>query len=138
VIWLLDEVDGLYDSVVSDPESWIEQRFIDWSDSISAGGEIDRDVAKRLRRILATARKLRAFWCGHVDRPDLEWRSRVDLALGPRAWRPVMDLAMLLLESDPSEDLFDRAADLFRIVTNQPYLDGIGYEKWSELHTPSV
>lgn len=138
MIWLLDEVDGLYNSVVSDPESWFEQRFIDWSDSISAGGEIDRDVAKRLRRILSTARKLRAFWYGHVDRPDLEWRSRVDLALGPRAWRPVMELAMLLLESDPSEDLFDRAADLFRIVTNQPYLDGIGYEKWSELHPPSV
>lgn len=136
MIWLLDEVDRLYDSVVSDPESWIEQRFIDWSDSISAGGEIDRDIAKRLRRIITTARKLQTFWHGHVDRPDLAWRSKVDLALGPKAWRPVLDLAMFLLEAEPTEDLFDRAADLFRMVNNQPYLDGIDYEKWSEHHTP--
>jgi hypothetical protein len=138
VIWLLDEVDGLYHSVVSDPESWIEQRFIDWSDSVSAGGEIDRDLAKHLRRILATARKLGRFWRDHADRPDLAWRSKVDLAFGPRAWRPVMDLAMVLLESDPSEELFDRAGELFRIVNNQPYLDGIDYENWSEHHTRSM
>jgi len=138
VIWLLDEVDRLYEGVVTDPDGWMEQRFIDWSESVVAGDDIDREISKHLRRVLATARKLRAFWEDHADRPDLGWRSKVDIALGPRAWRPVMNLATILLESRPNEQLFDRTAGLFRIVNNAPYLDGIDYEKWSERHTPPV
>ncbi len=138
MIWLLDDVDRLYEGVVSDPDTWIEQRFIDWSESVVSGGEIDREISKHLRRVMVMARKLRAFWADHADRPDLEWRSKVDIALGPRAWRPVMTLSMALLESHAGEDLFDRTAGLFRIVNNAPYLDGIGYKKWSERHTPSV
>ncbi len=138
MIWLLDDVDRLYEGVVTDPDSWIEQRFIDWSESVISGGEIDREISKHLRRVMATARKLRVFWADRPDRPDLEWRSKVDIALGPRAWRPVLNLATVLLDSDPEEELFKRTAGLFRIVNNAPYLDGIGYEKWSEHHTPSV
>ncbi|MCL1597671.1 MAG: hypothetical protein M3094_00695 [Actinomycetia bacterium] len=138
MIWLLDDVDRLYEGVVMDPDSWIEQRFVDWSESVVSGGEIDREISRRLRRVMATARKLRAFWSDGTDRPDLEWRSKVDIALGPRAWRPVMNLAMILLDSHPDEELFEHTAGLFRIVNNAPYLDGIGYEKWSERHTPSL
>ena len=138
MIWLLDEVDRLYSGVVSDPDMWIEQRFVDWSESVSAGGDVDRIAGKYLRRILTTARKLRVFWTESADRRDLDWRSKVDIALGPRAWRPVMDLALALLESDSSEEVFDRSAELFRIVNNQPYLDGIDYEKWSEQHMPGM
>lgn len=137
MIWLLDEVDRLYDGVVTDPDAWIEQRFIDWSESIASAGEIDREISKHLRRILTTARKLRAFWEDHPDRPDLGWRSKVDIALGPRAWRPVMNLAMILLDSSPDAELFERTSALFRIVNNAPYLDGIDYENWSERRTLS-
>jgi len=129
---LLSEVDQLYLGVVCDPEAWNEQRFADWAESAAGGTAIDRVIAKYLRRVLSVARKLQAFWVGQVARPELDWRSRVDLALGPRAWRPVLDLATHLLDAEPSEELFDRTSRLFRLVNNEPYLDGIGYEAWAE------
>ncbi len=136
MVWLLDEVDRLYGGVVTEPEAWSDQRFVDWSEAVAAADGMDRATARHLRRILTTARKLRSFWATAEDRPDLGWRSRVDLALGPRAWRPVLDLASDLLEAEPSEELFERTAELFRVVNNQPYLDGIEYGQWVEDHTP--
>jgi len=129
---LLGEVDQLYLGVVCDPQAWNEQRFADWAESATGSRAIDRIVARYMRRILSVARKLQAFWANQVARPELDWRSRVDLALGPRAWRPVLDLAKHLLDAEPSEELFDRTGRLFRLVNNEPYLDGIGYEAWAE------
>lgn len=129
---LLGEVDQLYIGVVSDPERWNEQRFADWSESVTGGYEIDRDVARYMRRIITVARKLQTFWLDHGDRRELDWRSKVDLALGPRAWRPVLELASYLVAAEPSRELFETNAALFRLVNNEQYLDGIGFEEWIE------
>ena len=129
---LLYEVDRLYEGCVTDPERWGDQAFADWTDGVASTNALDRDSAKAIRRCVNAARKLQRFW---VDRsmanaPD-SWRSRVDLALGARAWRPQLELAEHVLATDPSEEVFVVVADLFPLVRNQPYLDGISYEEWS-------
>ncbi len=126
---LLCAVEELYMGVVSDPEQWNEQRFVDWSESV-AGGAIDRAGAKYLRRIVRVAQKLQAFWSSSTDRPDLDWRSKVDIVLGPSAWRPVLGLASHVMTADPSQELFETTAVLFRLVNNDEYLDGIDFEEW--------
>lgn len=128
---LLEDVDALYCGVVEEPDTWNDQRLGDWIDSVALGYTIDKAIARALRRVLTTAGKLRAFWLAAPDRPDLDWVSKVDLALGPRAWRPVLDLARQVLASDPDPESFERVAELFRVVHNEPFLGGISFETWS-------
>ena len=128
---LLDDVDGLYASCVMDPGRWNDQAFADWVDAVSLTEGIDREVTKLLRRCLNAARRLAAFWvAADTARAPDDWRGRVDLALGVRAWRPQLDLARLLLERNGDRATFERVAELFPVVTNQPFLDGIDYQDW--------
>jgi hypothetical protein len=130
---LLVEIDVLYEGCVTNPRRWREQDFVDWAEGVSVGYDLDRTSAKMIRRALTMARKLAAFWLDHADLGGTDdWRSKVDIALGPRAWRPQLDLAEHLLATDPDPDVFAVVADLFPIVRNQPYLDGIRYEAWLE------
>lgn len=114
-----------------DPGRWNDQAFADWVDTVSLAEGIDREVTKLLRRCLNAGRRLAAFWdAADTARAPDDWRGRVDLALGVRAWRPQLDLAQLLLERTGDRHAFERVAELFPVVMNQPFLDGIGYEAW--------
>ena len=98
-----------------------------------ATADVDKEVARYLRRIVNAARRIAAFWESD-DAPSAaaDWRSRVDIALGARAWRPQLDLALHLLERDGDEASFTCVADLFPVVMHQPFLDGIDYRTWRD------
>ncbi len=130
---ILDDAEDLYRGVVTDPDRWNEQAIADWVDGVSMHSTLDRATAKHLRRIVTMAGKLQQFWEADPRRDDasIEWRSRVDIALGPRAWRPILDLGMHQLEVEPDEDLFERVAGLFKVVNRVEWLDGATFEEWS-------
>ncbi len=127
---LLDSVDELYRGVVTEPGEWNDQSFDDWTSSLGDSTALDKTSSKYVRRVMTSARKLRMFWLSQPDGPEDDWRSRVDIALGNRAWRPVLDLSMHELERDPSHELFERTSDLFRSVNREPFLDGAGFEAY--------
>jgi len=130
---LFSEIDQLYELAVTEPQRCTEQFYVDWAESAATGPDVDKVSARYLRRSLAMARKLAAFW---TDRNPLsgpvDWRSRVDVALGARAWRPQLELAEYLLDRDGSHESFEVVSALFPVVNNQPFLDGIAYEEWQE------
>lgn len=131
---VLDEVDRLYERAVLVPETLSDQALTDWADAVAGAYHVDKESARYVRRCLNVSRKLAAFWSSRAvgrDDPD-DWRSRVDLALGVRAWRPQLDLAWRLLDTSRDEEAFDRVVELFRLVNNQPFLDGISFGDWSE------
>lgn len=127
---LVVAVESMYQGVVTDPLKWNEQAFIDWSESLNWDGGADKVAAKHVRRAMRVAQALQRFWLDASDRGDLAWTSKVDLALGPRAWRPVLDLAQNHLLSDPSAESFGEVSRLFRLVNNESFLDGIEYSDW--------
>ena len=131
---VLDEVDRLYELAVTEPSSVNDQAILDWTEGVAAGSEIDRHSAKYVRRCVNAARKLAAFWSAREPARShpLEWPSRVDLALGVRAWRPQLELAQYLLEAAPGIETYEKVAELFRMVNNEPFLDGVSYEVWTE------
>jgi len=127
---ILDDIDELYEGCVMVPGHWKSQAFADWSEAIAATNELDRQQTKYVRRAITAARKLRDFWLDRKSVESEDWKSRVDIALGPRAWRPQLDLAEHLLRTSPSQESFERVASLFPLVMNEPYLDGITYDEW--------
>ncbi len=127
---LLDAVDTLYSGVVSEPDAWNEQKFADWSDGLADSAELDRVAAKYVRRVMSASRKLQVFWSERSVDEATDWQSRVDLALGNRAWRPVLDLATHLLSTHPSPEVFEQASVLFRMVNHELFLDGVSYQEW--------
>lgn len=135
---ILDEVDQLYELAVTSPSSLNDQKIHDWSDGVTGGYEIDRIDAKLIRRCVTVARKLAVFWSARdAGRDDpAEWHSRVDLALGVKAWRPQLELAQHLLETSPDDATYRKAGQLFRIVNHEPFLDGMSYEAWCEARRP--
>ena len=114
------------------PNDLTEQVISDWFDGIASTNDLDKQAAKLLRRLVRTAQKLALFWVSDQRAADreLDWRTRVDIAMGPRAWRPVLDLGQHLLEVEPSEDVFDRVSDLFRVVNGDTWLEGMSYDAW--------
>ncbi|MCL1601327.1 MAG: hypothetical protein M3112_07305 [Actinomycetia bacterium] len=131
---VLDDIDQLYEAAVTSPESLNDQMIQDWTEGVAGNYDIDRLGAKYVRRCVTAARRLSAFWATWdptLERPT-EWPSRVDLALGVRAWRPQLDLAHHLLIEDRDPATYERAAHLFRVVHNQPFLDGMTFEVWLE------
>ncbi len=80
------------------------------------------------------ARRLREFW---VEPPQGapsdagDWRTRVDVAFGARAWRPVLSIAQVGLRETPSEELFEEAKLRFREVNGAPWMDGVSYDEWA-------
>lgn len=129
---LVDDVFSLYEGVVTDPASWTEQAIVDWSDGVASMQGMDRLSGKYLRRVLTTATKLKRFWeeDGRLTDQSIGWKSRVDIALGPKAWRPVLDLAMHELGRTPDPNLFATVSELFRVVNNRPWLEGMDYDQW--------
>lgn len=125
-------VEFLYEAVVTDPTAWNEQMFVDWVDTVDSGGSLSRVEAKYIRHALRVAQKLRVFWLESQDRPDLGWESKVDLVLGPKAWRPVLDLSETQLASTQSEESFQDVVRLFPLVNNEEFLDGIDFDAWKQ------
>ena len=126
-------VEGLYESVVTSPSSWNDQAFSDWADdTLVDAAELPKEAIRQIRRCLNAARKLAVFWSGDsstvADHDD--WKSKVDIALGPRAWRPTLELARIGLGAAPSEELFDEVKDRFAVVNSERWMDGVDYEQW--------
>lgn len=131
---LIARAEQLYADVVLSPGDWNDQRFAEWAEEVASDGAVgDRDGVRLLRRVIRAAARLQAFWVVEdASRPDDhgDWRTRVDIALGARAWRPVLDLAMHALESHPSPELFEMVKERFPVVTSQRWMEGVGYEEW--------
>ena len=130
---VLAAVEGLYESVVGDPSSWNDQALADWAgETLVDAAELPKEVAREVRRCLRAAQKLRTFWAEEsssvVDHDD--WKARVDIALGPRAWRPTLNIATAGLHNAPSEELFAEVKERFAVVNSERWMDGIDYEDW--------
>lgn len=135
VLALLDDLDGLYESVVLDAKSWDETAFADWMESAMVDGEgLDRQALNILRRGLRRARRLQGYWAGRSDGPS-DWRMRVDETLGSAAWRPGLELAEWGMAIDPTPELFAALQERFRAVTFQPFV--MSYDEWIEAHSPT-
>lgn len=114
-----------------EPAVWRDQAFADWGNAVASSNELDKISARAIRRCINAARKLQVFWSDReTAHAPIGWRSRVDLALGARAWRPQLELAEHLLDQSASDDVFVVVADLFPLVRNQPFMDGVSYEEW--------
>jgi hypothetical protein len=129
----LRSIDSLYESVVTDPDSWGEQAFGDWAnDTLIEAAELPRDAIREIRRSLRSAQKLQAFWSSSAsavaDHDD--WRSKVDIALGPRAWRPTLELARTGLDDAPCEELFLEVQERFVVVNSERWMEGVSFDSW--------
>lgn len=128
----IEAVESLYEAVVTDPVIWNEQMFVDWTNTVASDGALSKVEARCIRRALRMAQRLQRFWFEAQDQPDIGWESRVDVALGPKAWRPVLDLAEIRLLELPTEESFTDVVRLFPLVNNEEYLDGIDYDEWNQ------
>ncbi|MDJ0959244.1 MAG: hypothetical protein QNJ88_01210 [Acidimicrobiia bacterium] len=133
---LLGRVDDLYESVVMQPDRWTDDMFGDWATEAVSGAPPSKLVARELRRCLRMALRLRDFWMEDLDRPDDhgDWRTRIDLALGPRAWRPSLAIAQIGLEEAPSEELFEEVRERFRVVNNDRWMEEVTFFEWLAEH----
>lgn len=133
---VLAAVDSLFEMAVMSPGALTDQAISDWMEGVASSGDLDKRSAKYLRRLVRTARSLASFWESDVRAgdPGLDWRTRVDIAMGPRAWRPVLELSQYVLVLRSSEEVFDSVRGLFRLVNGGPWLEGMSYEEWREEH----
>jgi hypothetical protein len=125
-------VESLYEAVVTDPAGWNDQMFVDWTDSVDADGSLTKMEAKYVRRVLRIAQTLRRFWFEMQSQSDVSWESKVDLALGPKAWRPILDLAEIQMNNSRSEESFQDVSRLFRLVNSEDFLGGIDFDTWNQ------
>lgn len=132
---LLHRIDDLYERVVTSPEAWTDALLQEWAVDVFSDGEPPpRATAREVRRCVRAARRLRDFW---LSPPEAlpgdagDWRTRVDLALGIRAWRPLLALAQAELSSAPSEELFEEVKARFREVHGGPWMEGVTFAEWS-------
>ncbi len=126
---LLAAIDALYRGVVTEPADWSDQAIADWAEDL-AGSGLTPAQTKGVRRCLRAAIRLRDLWeRGRTISTD-DWRSRVDVALGAKAWRPTLDLARSGLDTEPSAELFDEVGRRFRLVHSEPWMDGLTFDEW--------
>lgn len=133
-------VDDLYERVVGSPDAWTDAALEEWGVEAFAGAEPpSRATAREVRRCLRAARRLRDFWLeppAGVPSDAGDWRTRVDLALGVRAWRPVLAIAQAGLREAPSEELFEETKRRFREVHGVPWMEGVTFIEWTEQTEP--
>lgn len=127
-------VDDLYRDVVMDPDRWNGAAFAEWLESVAVdAGAVDRITARALRRSVRMAIKLQRFWSSSDasrHRTEESWETRVDIAVGVPAWRPVLELAERELKSLPSPEGFEEVRRRFRVVNGSTWMEGIDYEEW--------
>ena len=133
---LLRYVDELYESVVMTPQRWTDQAYADWATDVAAATLPTKPVARAIRRALRVAQKMQAFWSEDVERPDDhgDWKARVDLAQGPRAWRPTLEIARMGLDDAPSEELFFEVRERFRVVYSDRWMEEVTFTEWRAEH----
>lgn len=134
---LLAQCEELYASVCFDAESWSDSDLADWIDGLAASADMDKEIGRELRRIVRAAQKLRDFWLAPVPGrpPDHgDWRTRVDIGLGVKAWRPLLALARLGLSRDPDEELYEDVKDRFRVVTGDSWMEDVAFDEWLADH----
>lgn len=126
-------VDDLYRTAVMEPDHCSELSVSDWAEALAASGTVAREDLRHVRRAMRVALKLAGFW-GSADparrSAETDWMTRVDIASGPPAWRPTLELARAALEREPSPELFEHVAQRFRLVTNQPFAGGADFDSW--------
>lgn len=131
----LRSIEGLYEAVVTSPESWGEQSFADWAnDTLVEAVDLPKQAIREVRRSLRAAQKMRSFWIDSqsaVSDHD-DWRSKVDISLGTKAWRPTLDLARVGLEHSPCEELFEEVRERFAVVHSERWMEGVTYNEWVE------
>jgi hypothetical protein len=130
---LIRAIEALYESVVTNPGAWGDQAFADWaSDTLVDVSDLPKEAVRQVRRSLTAAQKLAAFWStGSSEVADHDdWRSKIDIGLGPRAWRPTLELARIGLNEAPSEELFMEVKARFAVVNSERWMDGVGYDEW--------
>ena len=129
---LLARIDGLYEAVVMDPGEWTDDALAEWAAEATGVDQPSKPVARELRKCLRVAQKMRTFWQDDVERPDDhgDWRTRVDLALGPRAWRPTLEIARIGLDEAPTEELFDEVRQRFRVVYSDRWMEEVTFSEW--------
>ncbi len=119
------------------PDGWTEQSFTDWAADVALQ-PLGKTEAKAVRLVLRVASKLQQFWLGHPQvSGDTPWQSRVDLAVGAKAWRPTLDIAMVGLLIRPDPELYEEVQVRFRLVNSQGWMDGVAYEDWLAEHEAS-
>ena len=126
---LLAAMDRLLESVAMNPAAWNEQAFQDWA-SETMTAVTDRDAAKEVRRLLRIAVRVRDHWAEPHQPGPADWRSRVDIAVAGRGWRPSLGVARLGLAAAPCPELFEEVRHRFRVVNLEPWMDGVSYEDW--------
>lgn len=132
---LIGRCEDLYAGVCFEPTAWPDAALADWINGIAESGEVDRETAKALRRVLRSAQKLRKFWESPPEKlpPDHgDFRTRVDIAVGAAAWRPILAIARHGLDAAPDAQLFEQVKERFRVVTGERWMDGVSYEEWLE------
>lgn len=100
---------------------------------MAEASQIDRETGRELRRVMRSAQKLRRFWEAPPETvpPDHgDFRTRVDIALGVAAWRPLLEIARHGLEVAPDPELFDDAKERFRVVTGDRWMEETSFEEW--------
>lgn len=134
---LVGQCEDLYAGVCFEPGSWPDNSLADWIESIAHSSTVDKDVARELRRVLRAAQRLREFWAEPAAGrpPDHgDWRTRVDIGLGVKAWRPLLAIARHGLEHAPSEELFEDVKSRFRVVSGEGWMEGVSYAEWLDDH----
>lgn len=128
VVRLLEDLDGLYEAVVTDPDAWDDQAFADWLEGAVGSGEaLDREAMKVVQRAVRRAQRLQRAWAVRHGGPA-DWRMRVDEILGSAGWRPGLELAEWGLAVDPDPALYEEYAHRFRAVNFNPV--AADFEEW--------
>ena len=136
---LLAQCEGLYAAVCFDAESWSDSALADWMEGLASSSDMDKEIGRELRRIVRAAQKLRDFWLAPAAGrpPDHgDWRTRVDIGLGVKAWRPLLALARLGLARDPDEELYEDVKERFRVVTGERWMEDVAFDQWLVDHRP--
>ena len=129
----------MYEAAVTDPERWGEGPATEWADELFATRTPERETAKYIRRAIRVSLKLAEFW---RDPPESvpadvgEWQTRVDIALGARAWRPVLETARIGLRNAPTEELFAEVKRRFRVVHHSFWMEDVSYLEWLDTRRP--
>jgi hypothetical protein len=133
---LLRRVDELYASVVTEPERWTDDMYSEWAAEAIGGNAPSKPLARELRRALRVAQRLRTFWLDDTGRPADrgDWRTRVDIAQGPKAWRPTLEIARIGLDEAPSEELFEEVRERFRVIHSDRWMEEVTFSQWRAEH----
>jgi hypothetical protein len=134
---LLAQCEELYAAVCFDAEAWSDSALADWIEALASSSYVDKEIGRELRRIVRAAQKLRDFWLAPAAGrpPDHgDWRTRVDIGLGVKAWRPLLAMARLGLSRAPGEELFADVKERFRVVTGERWMEGVDFDDWLADH----